>query len=831
MSIKDGIVGAMVVGGGSGGGGGTPVVPNINATAESLPAGSEATVEKSGTNTNITFNFGIPRGADGQQGAPGATGPTGPQGAQGPQGPAGATGQQGPQGEQGPAGAQGQQGPQGPQGVQGEKGDQGTPFLISKIYANTTEMNEGYATDGLQEGQLVAIATDTSGEQGGYIYAKGPTQYDFFYDISTTNGIQGPQGPQGEQGPQGPAGPAGATGATGPAGAQGAQGPKGDKGDTGEQGPQGPAGQAATIQVGTVTTGDPGTNARVTNSGTSSEAVFDFVIPRGQDGSGGGGAAGVSSFNGRTGAVTPETGDYTAAQVGAADATTTQQALQALSDEIGGILAGTSPITIPPATEVKVGGIKVGEGLSATTDGTTSVAISQEADNATGILNGALYTSIPRPSAVYPLVEVTTVPATASIQVTATKGELSVQGITDENGEVGIELSAFGVWTFTATIDGEQATADVAVNASQLYTLSLFAYDVFGVAWDSSNPSTQLTRLTPSTDPNGLVTSEITEEPTPAIGTGVGSSPFDDYLPWSGMERYNIVDGAVSYKRGDPGFSQTNYDTVVYIPPFYYRRLENDGIQYFYVSRGQFTGSELHPGSGRYVARYMNDTNQDTKSGTNATLGASRATARESCHNKGANWWLLDVASLSAVWLLYIVEFADWNARNTLGDGPSNVANGQTDSMIYHTGKSDDGAIQYRNIENFGVNYYNWVDGVIFVSGQMYVSTQPSLYNDTDVSQFQICGTSLPAAGYIKSLQLQEQNKFVFLPSATGGSSSTYIPYYMNRGGGTTAFSFGAPSDYYAYGGLFSMNTLYNQSGGIIASSTAYRMMFLAGGD
>ena len=33
-----------------------------------------------------------------------------------------------------------------------------------------------------------------------------------------------------------------------------------------------------------MTTGDPGTSAQVTNSGTSSSAIFDFVIPRGQDG-------------------------------------------------------------------------------------------------------------------------------------------------------------------------------------------------------------------------------------------------------------------------------------------------------------------------------------------------------------------------------------------------------------------------------------------------------------------------------------------------------------------------------------------------------------------
>ena len=46
----------------------------------------------------------------------------------------------------------------------------------------------------------------------------------------------------------------------------------------------GEAGTAATIEVGTVTTGEAGSSASVTNVGTKSEAVFDFVIPRGDKG-------------------------------------------------------------------------------------------------------------------------------------------------------------------------------------------------------------------------------------------------------------------------------------------------------------------------------------------------------------------------------------------------------------------------------------------------------------------------------------------------------------------------------------------------------------------
>lgn len=44
---------------------------------------------------------------------------------------------------------------------------------------------------------------------------------------------------------------------------------------------QGEAGKAATIQVGTVTTGAPGTDAQVINRGTENAAILDFTIPAG----------------------------------------------------------------------------------------------------------------------------------------------------------------------------------------------------------------------------------------------------------------------------------------------------------------------------------------------------------------------------------------------------------------------------------------------------------------------------------------------------------------------------------------------------------------------
>lgn len=56
----------------------------------------------------------------------------------------------------------------------------------------------------------------------------------------------------------------------------------------------GPAGAAATVAVGSTTTGAPGTDASVVNVGTTSAAILDFTIPRGQ--SGGGGGSGIAPF-------------------------------------------------------------------------------------------------------------------------------------------------------------------------------------------------------------------------------------------------------------------------------------------------------------------------------------------------------------------------------------------------------------------------------------------------------------------------------------------------------------------------------------------------------
>ena len=142
----------------------------------------------------------------------------------------------------------------------------------------------------------------------------------YYFKVKGLGGPKGDKGDKGDTGSLGPQGPQGnaATVSVGstttlpvgydatvtnsgsiynavldfgiPQGPRGPQGAKGDKGDTGAQGetgprgPQGEKGTNATVYVGTTTTTNPGTQARVYNSGTDSNAVLNFEIPRGDVG-------------------------------------------------------------------------------------------------------------------------------------------------------------------------------------------------------------------------------------------------------------------------------------------------------------------------------------------------------------------------------------------------------------------------------------------------------------------------------------------------------------------------------------------------------------------
>lgn len=325
-----------------------------------------------------------------------------------------------------------------------------------------------------------------------------------------------------------------------------------------------------------------------------------------------------------------------------------------------------------------------------------------------------------------------------------------------------------GTWTITASKDGETATGTVEITASgQSKSLALDYAAVFGVVWDTSNSSTALTRLTPSTDPYGYVTKSVTTEPKPAVGTGSGSSPFDEFMPWSGMQKMTM-DGNI----------------MVFIPAFHVAYKENGTKKYFYISDKAKTGFAKHPGSGKYVGRYHMNSSGKSLSGQTPYVNITRATARSRAKSLGSKYHLYDFATYCAIIWLYLIEFADWNCQSKIGrgyvDDNSSAANsGMTDYMLYHTANTSadgKGGVQYRWIENLWGNVSQWIDGLNIDDRTVYCCTDPSKYADDTTTGYTQIGI-LPSAGWIKDLTVT--NNGLLTPSESGGSSTTYITDYL----------------------------------------------------
>lgn len=327
---------------------------------------------------------------------------------------------------------------------------------------------------------------------------------------------------------------------------------------------------------------------------------------------------------------------------------------------------------------------------------------------------------------------------------------------------------------------------------------------VYGVEWNYGKSSTKLTRFGDAA---------AFADPAPATALDeTGSSPFDDIQPWAGMKRYNVVSGAITASEDDDGFSMTDNDTVVYIPEFYYavaddpysRRLR------WAISMEEKDGFVKHPGSGRYIGRYHTSVVSSTyssKSGYSPKVSITRATARTNSHSKGDNWWLMDYATWSAIQMLYLVEYADWNSQSVLGAGQNSgsvTTSGGTDASVYHSLKRDGASNQYRWIEDPWSNVRDWVDGIVFSSNVAYLNLE-NANNGDSVANHTSSGKTLASGGYISRYHYCATFPWAFLPRSSGGASGTYVTDYVNSG--NVCPSVGGSYSASADSGLFYINS------------------------
>lgn len=270
-------------------------------------------------------------------------------------------------------------------------------------------------------------------------------------------------------------------------------------------------------------------------------------------------------------------------------------------------------------------------------------------------------------------------------------------------------------------------------------------------------------------------------DPVPATSkTGSGSSPFDNIAPWKDMKAYNVTNGAIGPMEGTTGFSYSE-DTVIKIPEFYYHtwKDESNGRHYWAISPTAKSGYTKHPGSGKYIGKYhANGTTSaiTSKTGLNPLANVSLTNFRTAGNAKGDNWRIIDLAAWSALQMLYLVEFANFDSQAMLGTGAdtgSVIAEGTLDGATYHTVKASKAENMYRGVVNPFSNVFTWTDGFIANGTEPYISTDPSVYKSSTDGLTKL-GFNMPASNWISEFGYDANAEWAFIPSASS-STEAYI--------------------------------------------------------
>lgn len=370
-------------------------------------------------------------------------------------------------------------------------------------------------------------------------------------------------------------------------------------------------------------------------------------------------------------------------------------------------------------------------------------------------------------------------------------------------------LPSTGTWSVTITKSGDSASGSVNATAYQNYSLELSFVHIYGASWDGTS-TTAWTR----TDESAGFT-----DPVPYMqGVSNYGSPFDTLQPWAGMVKSERTGG-----------------TMVAIPKFWYKLTQNGAGMKIQIADKATAGFSVSPahmdkGDGKgersvvYVGRYHCHTSDyKSKTGGKPKASITRSAARTAIHNLGTNIWQMDFAMRFTIWLLYIVEFADWNSQAKIGYGCGNSSAaenmGYTDSMPYHTGTTKNAratyglGTQYRYIEGLWDNVYDWCDGCYNNGNGLNIILNPNSFSDSSG------GTSVgtPSNGWPSAFGVKTAGGFpMFIPTAASGSELTYScdswnfhtsdpcvygggGYYQNTDYGLFYVSYHGASNAYAY--------------------------------
>lgn len=253
---------------------------------------------------------------------------------------------------------------------------------------------------------------------------------------------------------------------------------------------------------------------------------------------------------------------------------------------------------------------------------------------------------------------------------------------------------------------------------------------IYGVEWDATS-TTAWTRTDSAADFTDPVPYYSGMSETP-------SSPFDNIMPWAGMEKVEDTDAGTLvkipkfwYKLGTYNDTAGGAFCKLQISPF---ELDGFSVSPAHADRGDGEGERDYV----YVGAYACGSYKSTVN-VMPEVNKTRADFRTVIHNLGSDIWQWDYAMRTTIQMLYLVEFANWNSQAKIGEGHlANSISGNNDlaNIPYHTGtagtsRSASAQCQYRWIGNLWGHAAEFVDGIRVNYRNIILITNPSDFSDS----------------------------------------------------------------------------------------------------
>ncbi|MBC2746275.1 MAG: hypothetical protein HF975_04565, partial [ANME-2 cluster archaeon] len=362
------------------------------------------------------------------------------------------------------------------------------------------------------------------------------------------------------------------------------------------------------------------------------------------------------------------------------------------------------------------------------------------------------------------------------------------------------------------------------------------------------------------------------------VGKYVHNTTDDTYSPITAKDSNDvlsiaddIMDSGEDFEICTAGIADGGDGQVmVQIPAFWYRfSVDGDGYPNWDIGMEPFEGASLHPAFHinsedvpyRYMSAFEGSMYKASIPGMVAPadivtgytiapgdklcslagefpkVNETRDEYRNISARRGMGWRQQDFDLASAVQLLNLVEYANFNSQSMIGEGRTAMSGGgwTADSYIGKCGKSlSDGNgtasvggntnaayMTYRGIENLFGNVWKWVDGINIKDNLPYICNDDSDFQDDTATGYTALDVTLPNSNnYQETLHPQGRG---FLPATVGADATKITDYYYQSTGWRVVRLGGDANDGAAAGAFFLIANAASSSAAVYVSARLCR--------